>query len=337
MDQREDTGNYYPGGIVVPGTPVPAPGASVNVVSPDAYAKAGDAADAKAVYEGLEKKADKAELHPCTVETTDSEIIITPTKHDVVSGGFYADGAIKSEEETASNWEANILTIPVLVSWVDIETGDYFFESSEATIDFNGKISITQLDDGGHAFKARLVEDVPIMDISYFNDQIGHIPMNFEIYLGSYMDNTYFSEIGGWNLNFGYVDGKSISYDGGGTIPVYFNRMVDIISPRRNIIFNIPSVNLRDNSFSDFTVKLNRANANTADVAWRGLSGMIEKFPGASRMIPGTNVWRVTSVGNGLALIDRNTNSADGVLTSPSGRKAELALNDDMTLEVKEI
>lgn len=52
MDKREDTGNYYPGGTVVTGTPVPAPGGgtSVEVVSPSPDG-AGKAADAKAVYD----------------------------------------------------------------------------------------------------------------------------------------------------------------------------------------------------------------------------------------------------------------------------------------------
>ena len=103
----------------------------------------------------------------------------------------------------------------------------------------------------------------------------------------------------------------------------------------KNLIVNL--LTKSPNQFFDFTVKLNSANADTADVSWRGLSGMVEKFPGASRMIPGTNVWRVTSIGGGYALVDRNTNSADGVLMSPSGKKAELVLNDDMSLEVKEI
>lgn len=63
MDKREDTGNYYPGGTVVTGVPVPAPGggASVEVVAPSPDG-AGKAADAKAVYEGLEGKRDKTDL-----------------------------------------------------------------------------------------------------------------------------------------------------------------------------------------------------------------------------------------------------------------------------------
>jgi hypothetical protein len=63
MDKREDTGNYYPGGTVVTGTPVPEPGggSSVDVVAPSADGK-GKAADAKAVYEGLERKLNKSDV-----------------------------------------------------------------------------------------------------------------------------------------------------------------------------------------------------------------------------------------------------------------------------------
>jgi hypothetical protein len=54
MDKREDTGNYYPGGTVVTGVPVPAPGggSSVDVVAPSPDG-AGKAADAKAVGDRL--------------------------------------------------------------------------------------------------------------------------------------------------------------------------------------------------------------------------------------------------------------------------------------------
>lgn len=58
-DFREDSGEYYPGGTVVPGVPGNAP---VEVVAPDANAKEGQAADAKAVHDALEKKAGKAKL-----------------------------------------------------------------------------------------------------------------------------------------------------------------------------------------------------------------------------------------------------------------------------------
>ena len=94
MDKREDTGNYYPGGKVVPGTPVPAPGASVNVVSPDASAKAGDAADAKATYAALEKKADKAKLDKCEVIEDDENLVVTVPAKDNPTGAFYSDVVI---------------------------------------------------------------------------------------------------------------------------------------------------------------------------------------------------------------------------------------------------
>lgn len=321
MDKREDTGNYYPGGTVVTGTPVPAPGASVNVVSPDASAKAGDAADAKATYEALDKKADKAELHPCTVETTDSKIIITPTKQDVVGGGFYSDEAIKSQADKVLGWEGICYVTAVF-------GGEYYTVSVQVNLSTNKNCRI-YVDSFDNQI-LEMTETVTVYDD--FFGQIGWLNKGIRSLVGYGKDlpssiNAYTPTIFTFDDSKGYLHNTD-SY-------VELNSTTFASGEDKNFVVDL--FTKPHDKFFDFTVRVNSANANTADVSWRGLSGMIEKFPGASRMIPGTNVWRITNTGNGVALIDRNTASADGVLTSPSGKKAEIVLNDDMSLEVKEI
>jgi hypothetical protein len=95
MDKREDTGNYYPGGTVVSGVPVPAPGvgSSVEVVAPSPDG-GGKAADAKAVYEGLERKAGKTDIPYSLVEATIDEGSVT--LQDRVITKVIADDSVSS-------------------------------------------------------------------------------------------------------------------------------------------------------------------------------------------------------------------------------------------------
>lgn len=65
-DLREDPGEFYPGGTVLPGLPTVVPGvpvapggASVEVVAPSADATEGQAADAKVTYDELESLSDR--------------------------------------------------------------------------------------------------------------------------------------------------------------------------------------------------------------------------------------------------------------------------------------
>ena len=303
--------------------------------SPDG---AGKAADAKAMYDALETKADKAKLHPCEVEVTDSTITITPTNQDTLSGGFYVDGAIRSEEERWYDWETDVLVLPIYISWMDYDTYEWFSESSTVTIDFNGKISVTEFNEGQRCV-VTVEEDIPIMDISYFKTQVGHVPKYTSIEVYSYGNNLYYGSVNYYSFSLGSIGDKFIGFDidSSGLIEMEFRRTPNIINPPRDVIFNFQNMGLSGNKFLDHTVNINSMNSGTVDVTWHGLSGVVEKFPGASRMLPGRNVWRVTRVWNGLTLIDRNTNSDVGVLTSPSGKTAVLVLNDDMSLEVKKV
>ena len=74
-------------------------------------------------------------------------------------------------------------------------------------------------------------------------------------------------------------------------------------------------------------------------VEWQG-GEVIEAVPGASKLVPGLNVWDVAEVAPGKFRVDRASSparSAPLTLTAPSGRVAELTVGDDLVLEVKEI
>lgn len=107
MDKREDTGNYYPGGTVVIGTPVPAPGggSSVEVVAPSPDG-AGKAADAKAVYDALEGKLGKSDVVPMSsgetgqaADAADAYQHYKAVREELSSVGNTASGAFSKADE----------------------------------------------------------------------------------------------------------------------------------------------------------------------------------------------------------------------------------------------
>ena len=73
-------------------------------------------------------------------------------------------------------------------------------------------------------------------------------------------------------------------------------------------------------------------------VEWQG-GEVIEAFPGASKLVPGLNVWDVAEVAPGKFKVERASSPAQSApltLTAPNGRVAELTVGDDLVLEVKE-
>ncbi|MBE6396834.1 MAG: hypothetical protein E7046_07505 [Lentisphaerae bacterium] len=74
-------------------------------------------------------------------------------------------------------------------------------------------------------------------------------------------------------------------------------------------------------------------------VEWQG-GEVVEALPGASKLAPGLTVWDVAEVAPGKFRVERASSPAQSApltLTAPNGRVAELAVDDDLVLEVKEI
>lgn len=88
-----------------------------------------------------------------------------------------------------------------------------------------------------------------------------------------------------------------------------------------------------------FTIAVETDTDTEKAVEWQG-GEVIEALPGASKLVPGFNVWDVAEVAPGKFKVERASNPAQSVpltLTAPNGRVAELVVNDDLVLEVKEI
>ena len=74
-------------------------------------------------------------------------------------------------------------------------------------------------------------------------------------------------------------------------------------------------------------------------VEWQG-GEVVEAVPGASKLVPGLTVWDVSEVAPGKFKVSRASSPAQSApltLTAPNGRVAELAVDDDLVLEVKEV
>ena len=87
-----------------------------------------------------------------------------------------------------------------------------------------------------------------------------------------------------------------------------------------------------------FSLALTTDVESDTDVAWEG-GEVIEAVPGASKLVPGLNVWDVAEVAPGRFKVERASSPAQSVpltLISPNGRTVQLAVDNDLVLEVKE-
>ena len=107
------------------------------------------------------------------------------------------------------------------------------------------------------------------------------------------------------------------------------------LTPPRYPIMVLPSATDHARQFS---LAL-ETNAETEKaVEWQG-GEVIEAVPGASKLVPGLNVWDVAEVAPGKFRVERASSPARSVpltLTSPNGRTVQLAVDNDLVLEVKE-
>lgn len=87
-----------------------------------------------------------------------------------------------------------------------------------------------------------------------------------------------------------------------------------------------------------FTLAVETDVDTEKEVTWQG-GEVIEAVPGASKLVPGLTVWDVAEVAPGKFKVERASNPAQSApltLTAPNGRVAELTVDDDLVLEVKE-
>lgn len=108
------------------------------------------------------------------------------------------------------------------------------------------------------------------------------------------------------------------------------------LPPPRHLIVVLPSAADHARKFS---LAVETDTETEKAVEWQG-GEVIEAVPGVSRLVPGLNVWDVAEVAPGKFKVERASSPAQSVpltLTAPGGRVAELTVDDDLVLEVKEI
>jgi hypothetical protein len=101
----------------------------------------------------------------------------------------------------------------------------------------------------------------------------------------------------------------------------------------RDVTVAIPSTTGNVRKFS-LTVETDAEEEK--DVTWSGCT-VIEAFPGASKLVPGTVVWDVKEVAPGKMLVNRAPGAAGGAVTvtGDDGKAYTLAVDSEGTLEVR--
>lgn len=297
-------------------------GTSVEVVAPSPDG-AGKAADAKAVYELV--NSFKAAVVPCILKSEEGELKVIPTINAIPSAALYAETPIKNEVDVVEGWRG-IFTCDLEVRRPGAEYSDY--HKAEVELDTTTNCHIDESSDPCIVVD----KDLQMFDNFNFFDNVAVLRAGVRLLIVSGSDGEL--EIYGENAaDWTYDDNIEIySNYGFGTLKSFFNTTGD----EKQLVVALPAGDA-GSSYFDYTITLESANKGAVNVSWRNCAGVIDKFPGASQMLPGKNVWRVTCSGQGHALVDRNNASADLILSSPSGRQAQLSVNDELVLEVKEV
>lgn len=86
------------------------------------------------------------------------------------------------------------------------------------------------------------------------------------------------------------------------------------------------------------TVFVNHAGTKIHPVIWDTKAEIIEQTAESSLMCHGYNVWSIEELAPNKLLVDRRYPTTTSLtLSSPSGRQAQLSVNDELVLEVKEV
>lgn len=104
--------------------------------------------------------------------------------------------------------------------------------------------------------------------------------------------------------------------------------------PGKSLSVSLPGSTGQARSFS---LTLATDAEKETDVTWGGATGIVEAFPGASKLIPGEVVWDVKEVAPGKMLVNRAPGAAGGAvtITGDNGTVYTLGVDSEGTLEVR--
>lgn len=312
MDKREDTGNYYPGGTVVTGTPVPAPGGGGS--SPV--------------------------LVPCTVEETGSVIKIKPSS-EAPQASYYAERDINADGSISfGEWKINTIHGMVIDEYykeVDgIGENKYVERQVEINIPAESMVINWNADSQGWEVYLNSAFSINLDGREY---------SFFELHLQSLEPNelknpeqdllSFFIEML-WVSTDYHDDDELGSYWGSHFYPydyfIIFRTKTVIPDKQVNIILADTEGARRQ------TVSVDNAGTKIHPVIWNTNAQVIEQTAESLLMHPGLNVWSIAKISPDRMLVDRRYPTTTSLtLSSPSGRQAQLSVNDELVLEVKEV
>ena len=312
-------------------------------------------AEDKAKLDGIERGAQKnpdlsdyakkTKLHALTPEVTDTTVTLAPVDgaanwvdgrvekvNDVSTMSYAVRGGMYIEVYSEPDYEGDI-----------IEEEFVYFDAPKGTIKLDDIYCVEE----GYVYELTftVLEDLELRYVDPDSGRVvGYVPKGAKLFA------TVFE--GDWGENLegqftcatmvddavftGFKEGGSVNYgemgDGGTLIQ---DVTVDL---GRRVAVTLPA-SADAAKARRFSLAIETDTESEKAVEWQG-GEVIEALPGASKLVPGLNVWDVAEVAPGKFKVERASSPAQSApltLTAPGGRVTELAVDDDLVLEVKEI
>lgn len=308
---------------------------AVSTVDLEAYAKKDEVS--AAIAKAMKDAGASVKLHALTPEVADTTVMLAP----VDGAANYVDGKVTGITETVGPIKG------VLDGYINCEIysspdyeGDSYWLMLRCEIPQDAW-RLSTFDEGNSYFTLMFntTKDIGLYD---GETRVGYIPEGRRVEVCIYKDyEPDYSRSASGTFDCGlYVEGEleiSSGSLGWTETDSAYTQSVDFIPAKS------PTVVLPESTDAAkarrFSLAVETDAESEKDVTWQG-GEVVEAVPGASKLVPGLNVWDVSEVAPGKFRVDRASSPAQSApltLTAPNGRVAELAVDDDLVLEVKEI
>lgn len=331
---------------------------AVSTVDLEAYAKKKEVT--AAIEKAMKDASASVKLHALTPEVTDTTVTLKP----VDGAANYVDGRVEAQSRIVGRNFSATYKIWCEYLWVPGDESENHMISVTFTCPINEGNSVIEgiypdEFEGEWRFRIITTQDIPAEIDSRYPElfkgamipkgtRLSYLIYDLEIEEGCNTDlsqcsfRTLYSIPSPWyaitpvpeNLD---VDGKYYNRD---LYELDEGRSVTHQVVRRDITAAVAIPASADTAKArSFTLAVETDVEAEKAVEWQG-GEVIEAVPGASKLVPGLNVWDVAEVAPGKFSVDRASTPAQSApltLTAPNGRVAELVVGDDLVLEVKEV
>jgi len=283
-------------------------------------------------------------LRELVPDITDATVTLAP----VDGAANWVDGIVQGLKYTEPTREFQRAYI--LMAFQDVDSGDLVH--AELALEKEDVTNYSVLyPDQRVAVDFRLSRAVSVLRSSD-QSELTTLPegTSFEMLFLEMEDNADFVNQGSFTWHDGVGEHSYISYPSGApTVDVdgillqapdnfyYADVRQAVSNPRKSPIITLPT-SADAAKARWFSLALETDADSEKEVTWQG-GEVIEALPGASKLVPGLNVWDVAEVAPGKFKVERASSPAQSApltLTAPNGRVAELTVDDDLVLEVKE-